>query len=61
MKTEEINEKLRKIKGAHFKNYSYLSCLVLNSAKPDFKLMPRHSMFTKMIQFITHQIISREY
>ena len=45
-----------KIKGVHFQNYSYLSSKVPNSAKPDFKLMLRHSMFTKMIQFIAHQI-----
>ena len=47
-----MNEKFRKIKGVHFQKYSYLSCLVSNSAKPDFKLMLKHSMCTKMIQFI---------
>ena len=45
-----------KIKGVHFQNYSYLSSSVPNSAKPDFESMHRHNMFTKVIQFITHQI-----
>ena len=45
-----------KIKGVHFQYYSYLSSEVPNSAKPDFKLMLRHSMSTKMIKSIRHQI-----
>ena len=49
-------KKCGKIKGGHFQNYSYLSSEVPNSAKPDLKSMHRHNMFTKMIQFITHQI-----
>ena len=51
-----MKEKLRKIKGVHFQNYSYLSSQVPNSAKPDFKSMHGHDMFIKMIQYITHQI-----
>ena len=56
MKTEEMNENCGKIEGVYFQNYSYLSSEVPNSAKPDFKSMHRHNVFTKMIQFITHQI-----
>ena len=59
MKTEEMKEKKqKKIKGVHFQNCSYPSSEVLNSGKLDFKLMLRHSTFTKMVQFITHQILT---
>ena len=44
----------RKIKGVHLKN-THIS-VVKCPAKPDFKLMLRHSMFTKMIQFIADQM-----
>ena len=40
MKTDEINEKKNaENQGVHFQNYSYLSCKMPYSAKPDFNLM----------------------
>ena len=37
MKQKKWKKNCGKIKGVHFQNYSYLSSLVPNSAKPDFK------------------------
>ena len=58
MKTEETNEKnAEKSRGRTPKiTHNSVVLKVPYSAKPDFKLMLRHSIFTQMIQFIIHQI-----
>ena len=58
IKTEEMNEKMRKNKKSSGALPKLLISQLLNALlrQSDFKLMLRHRLFTKMISFITHQI-----
>ena len=54
MKTEVMSGKLQKNQGGSLPKLYISQLLIALCANSDFILMLRHSMLTKMIQFIAH-------